>query len=213
MRIDGKLPEYDATSIHEVVVDAEPARVWLLILETDLALAAHRSRAVHALLAMRAAPSRLARRLRHQSAPEVDSLKLSSLPELGEWVVLDEDFGHEIVFGGIGRVRAREVEWRLSESHTWDGFSSSGWTKVAASLAIRTDEDGRTLLSYEIRAHALDSDSRRKLAVYWRFARPFLAIVQRGLLNYVRQESEGAYVHEMTPPPSRYGGRARAGRH
>ncbi len=203
MRIDGQLPEYDATSIHELIVDAEPARVWLLTIETDLAHAAHRSRAVHALLAMRAAPTRMARRLRHQSAPRAEPLQLGSLPPLGEWVVLDEDFGHEIVFGGIGRLRHREVEWRLMERGDWDDFSQPGWTKVAASLALRPERDGRTTLTYEIRAHALDAEARRRLAVYWRFARPFLAVVQRGLLTFVKQEAELAYVHELTPPPSR----------
>ena len=43
----------------------------------------------------------------------------------------------------------------------------------------------RTLVSYEVRTQALDSDSRAHFLRYWRVVRPGVAIVMRAFLQAV----------------------------
>jgi hypothetical protein len=106
--------QHDVIAVEREVIDAEPARVYVTAIEADLAHAAHRSRAVAALLAARAAPTRLARGLRRGPSEPADPVRLSTLPDPGEWVWLDEDFGREIVFGAVGRVGSLERYWRFA---------------------------------------------------------------------------------------------------
>jgi hypothetical protein len=207
MRLDSKLAEHDIAAIHHEVIDADPARVYVVAIEADLAVAAHRSRAVAALLAARATPTRLARGLRRRPSTAADPVRLATLPDPGEWVWLDEDFGREIVFGAVGRVGARSVSWRHIRGADFDGFGAPGFARVAANLSLKPDGGGRTVLSFELRALATDPETRRRLRRYWRFASPFVGRFMRGVLLYVKEEAERPYTSE-TPPPSRAASRA-----
>jgi hypothetical protein len=210
MRIDEQLGEPDMTASHSTRIDAEPARVYVVAIEADLALAAHHSRTVAALLAARATPTRLARGLRRRPSLAADPVRLSTLPDPGEWVWLDEDFGHEIVFGAVGRVGASSVRWRQIRGSEFADFGEPGYAKVAASLALRPSGDGRTGLSFDLRGRATDPESRRRLLRYWRFASPLVGQFMRGVLGYVKEEAERPYTSE-TPPPSRAAPRASSG--
>jgi hypothetical protein len=97
--------QHDVIAVEREVIDAEPARVYVTAIEADLAHAAHRSPA---------APTRLARGLRRGPSEPADPVRLSTLPDPGEWVWLDEDFGREIVFGAVGRVGSLERYWRFA---------------------------------------------------------------------------------------------------
>jgi hypothetical protein len=209
MRLDAKLPQHDVIAVEREVIDAEPARVYVTAIETDLAHAAHRSRAVAALLAARAAPTRLARGLRRRPSEPADPVRLSTLPDPGEWVWLDEDFGREIVFGAVGRVGSHSVRWRQIRGGEFDEFGEPGFARVAASLLLKPDGDGRTVLSFELRGVATDPETRRRLQRYWRFAAPLVSRFMRGVLRYIKEEAERPYSPE-TPPPSRAASRASA---
>jgi hypothetical protein len=207
VKLDEQLPERDVGAAHRETIDAEPARVYVVAIEADLARAAHRGRAVAALMAARATPTRLGRALRRRPAPAADPVRLASLPDPGEWVTLDEDFGRELVFGAVGRVRSRSISWRQIRSSEFMRFSEPGHARVAANLSLRPDGDGRTILSFELRALATDPETRRRLVRYWRFASPLVSQFMRGTLRYVKAEAEGGYS-PASPPPSRAASRA-----
>jgi hypothetical protein len=207
MRLDGQLDQHDVAAVHHEVIDADPARVYVIAIEADLARAAHRSRTVAALLAARATPTRLARGLRRRPAQVADPVRLSTLPDPGEWVWLDEDFGREIVFGAIGRIGVRAVSWRQIRAAEFEGWREPGYARVAANLSLRPDGAGRTVLSFELRAMATDPETRRRLRRYWRFASPLIGQFMRGVLRYIKDEAERPYTSE-TPPPSRAASRA-----
>jgi hypothetical protein len=202
MKLDDLLPQRDVGTVHDEVIDAEPARVYVVAIEADLARAAHRGRAVAALMAARATPTRLGRALRRRPAPAANAVRLSTLPDPGEWVRLDEDFGREFVFGAVGRVRSRSISWRHIHSSEFAGFSEPGYARVAANLSLRPDAGGRTVLGFELRARATDPEARRRLTRYWRFASPLVSQFMRGVLGYVKTEAERPYS-SATPPPSR----------
>jgi hypothetical protein len=202
MKLDDLLPQRDVETVQREVIDAEPARVYVVAIEADLARAAHRGRAVAALMAARATPTRLGRALRRRPAPAADPVRLESLPEPGEWVKLDEDFGREFVFGAVGRVGSRSIRWRQIHRSEFAGFSEPGHARVAANLSLRPDGGGRTVLSFELRAQATDPETPRRLTRYWRFAAPLVSQFMRGLLRYVKAEAERGYS-SATPPPSR----------
>jgi hypothetical protein len=202
MRLDDLLPQGDVGALHREVIDAEPVRVYVVAIEADLALAARRERAVAALMAARATPTRLARALRLRPAPAANPVRLATLPDPGEWVRLDEDFGHEFVFGAAGRVRSRSISWRQIRGSEFAGFAEPGHARVAASLSLEPDGGGRTVLSFELRAIATDPESRRRLLRYWRFASPLVSQFMRGVLRYMKEEAERPYS-SATPPPSR----------
>jgi hypothetical protein len=210
MRIDDQLSEADISATQRTVIDAEPARVYVVAIEADLAAAAHHSRTVAALLAARATPTRLARGLRRRPSLAADPVRLSTLPDPGEWVWLDEDFGREIVFGAVGRVGARSVRWRQIRGARFGSFGEPGYTRVASNLALHPSGDGQTVLSFELRARATDPESRRRLRRYWRFASPLVGQFMRGVLAYVKEEAERPYTTQ-TPPPSRAAPRASTG--
>ena len=208
MRIDEQLPTYDATSIQHTVIDADPARVYVVTLEADFVEAARHSSAIRTLFAMRAAPAGIARRLRRRPAPPSPGpMRLLDMPADGEWVRLDEDFGREIVFGAIGRFWGREIRWLRSEAADFSSFQEPGYGKIAANFSLRPYGDGRTVLSYEARTQATDPCSRRRFLRYWRLVSPFVGVVMRAMLAYVKAEAERPYTAE-TPPPSRAGPRA-----
>jgi hypothetical protein len=207
MRLDAQLEQHDVAAVHREVIDADPARVYVIAIEADLARAAHRSRTVAALMAARATPTRLARGLRRRPARVADPVRLSTLPDPGEWVWLDEDFGRELVFGAVGRVGARSIRWRQIRSADFADWREPGYARVAASLSLRPNGGGQTVLSFDLRALATDPETRRRLRRYWRFASPLIGQFMRGVLRYVKEESERPYTSE-TPPPSRAASRA-----
>src|SRR4051794_6926704 len=69
MRIGEQLPTYDATSIQHTVIDADPARVYVVTLEADFVEASRHSTPIRTMFALRAAPAGIARRLRRRPEP------------------------------------------------------------------------------------------------------------------------------------------------
>lgn len=193
MLIDELLPDYDATRIEHVVVDAEPSRVYEALLEADFMQAYKGSPAMRVLFAARGAVSSLAGRLTGRPAPpEPEAMRPADLPDRGEWVKLGEDPGSELVIGAIGRFWGRDINWRQSDAAEFRDFAEPGYGKVAAGFSVRDYGRGRTLLSYEARTQATDDEARRGFLRYWRLVSPGVGIVLRGTLRYIGGLAERA---------------------
>jgi hypothetical protein len=149
------------------------------------------SAAVRALFAARGAAERLLSALLGRPAPadpEAEPMRLGDLPEYGEWVKLADEPARELAFGVIGRFWAGETAWRTIDAHEFVAFDEPGFAKIACSVSLRPYGTARTLVSYEARTQALDSDSRAHFLRYWRVVRPGVAIVMRAFLNAVAKE-------------------------
>jgi hypothetical protein len=191
MMLDWLLPEFDATIVEHRVVEGDPDAVYGALATVDMVEIPNAYPAVRALFAARGAAELLLSALLGRPTPahdEDEPLRLGDLPERGEWVKLAEDPPSELAFGVIGRFWGGETVWQTIDAHEFVGFDQPGFAKIACSVSLRPYGTARTLVSYEARTRALDSDSRAHFLRYWRVVRPGVAIVMRAFLHAVSKE-------------------------
>lgn len=193
MLIDDLMPEFDATRIEHIVVEAPPARTYEALLEADFMQAYKGSPAMRSLFALRGAASSLARRVTGgETPPEPEAMRPSQLPGHGEWVKLRETPGEELVIGAIGVFWGRDIDWREIDASEFAGFDEPGYGKVAAVFSVRAYGEGRTLMSYEARTQTTSEEAGRGFRRYWRLVSPGVGLVLRGTLAYIKGLAEAA---------------------
>ena len=191
MMLDWLLPDFDATLIEHRVIDADPASVYRAVATLDMAEIPQAYPAVRGLFAARGAAERLASALLGRPAPTLEAdgpMRLGDLPEHGEWVKFSDDPPRELTFGVIGRFWGGETGWETIDAHEFVAFETPGFAKIACSVSLRPYGTERTLVSYEARTQALDTDSRAHFLRYWRVVHPGVAIVMRAFLKAVAKE-------------------------
>ncbi len=115
-------------------------------------------------------------------------------------MVLDEEPGHEIVFGAIGVFWTPTIRWNVAVApEEFAGFGQPGWGKIACSYSVRPYGARRTLLTYECRTLTTDEGSRRDFERYWWLIRPFVQHIMNATVRTIaaRVEASG----EPTAPP------------
>jgi hypothetical protein len=201
MLLDDLMPDFDATRIEHRVISAPRERVYSAAVEADFLDAVRSSRVVRGLFAARAGAERLAQAARRSPAPappEPESLRLSDLPERGDWVRLGEDPPREFAFGVVGRFWGGETSWEQIDSTRFTTFDRPGYARIACNLSLRDYGDTRTLLSYEARTRATDETARRAFLRYWGLVSPGVGIVMRSTLAVIDRavaRAPGAVVH------------------
>ena len=191
LMLDWLLPEFDATIVEHRVVEGDPESIYRAVATLDMVEIPNAYPAVRALFAARDVAERIVGALLGRPMPteEPDGpMRLGELPDQGEWVKLAEEEPHEIAFGVIGRFWGGETVWRTIDAHEFVAFDEPGFAKIACSVSLRPYGTARTLVSYEARTQALDSDSRAHFLRYWRVVRPGVAIVMRAFLHAVAKE-------------------------
>jgi hypothetical protein len=191
MMLDWLLPNFDATVAVHRVIDAEPSRVYRAVKAVDMVQIPQAYPAVRALFAARSAAERLVNALRDRPTPPLDAdgpMRLGDLPAYGDWVKFSDDPPWELSFGTIGRFWGGETVWETIDAADFAAFERPGFAKIACSVSLRPYGSTRTLVSYEARTQALDSDSRAQFLRYWRVVRPGVAIVMRAFLAAVARE-------------------------
>jgi hypothetical protein len=190
MLLDDLMPQFDATRVEHLVIDAPPAAVYEAAIGVDFVEAGGRS--VRCLFALRAAAGRVVttvRRSQSTSPPEWVTLRISEMPERGDWVRLAEDAPNEVAFGAIGRFWGGETAWQQIDASAFTSFDTPGYAKIAASLSLRPYGDQRTLLSYEARTQATDETARRAFLRYWTLVSPGVGFVMRSLLALIARKA------------------------
>jgi hypothetical protein len=164
MLLDKFLPNYEFNEIHTVTVGAPLERVFTAIKELT---PAELSPLIFWMLGIRNLPAKLMGKtppsVNHQSKPFLDQMYE------GGFVPLAEETNSEIVFGMVGQ------PWKLTGGVDPDipnpqaflAFNDPAFAKVAANLAVTTDEKGCIHCSTETRIHVPDPTTRRKFAFYW----------------------------------------------
>jgi hypothetical protein len=192
MLLDTLMPEFDATRIEHLVVDAQPGVVYEAAINANLADALLRSQLVRALFGIRAAWERLAGMARKAEAvgpPEMDSLRLGELPEHGTWVALGKNPPAEFAFGVVGRFWAAETKWAEIDAAGFASYRAPGFARIAANVSVRSYGDRRTLLTYEARTQATDEHAKRAFLRYWTVVSPGVGIVMRSALALIADEA------------------------
>jgi hypothetical protein len=191
MLLDWLLPDFDATLAVHRVIDAEPSCVYRAVKAVDMVQIPQASPVVRALFAARSAAERLVNALQDRPTPPLDAdgpMRLGDLPAHGDWVKFSDDPPWELSFGVIGRFWGGETMWETIDAADFAAFERPGLAKIACSVSLRPYGSTRTLVSYEARTQALDSDSRAQFLRYWRVVRPGVAIVMRAFLAAVARE-------------------------
>ena len=196
MLIDEVLPEFDATIVEHLVIDAPPDVVYDTARTMDF-LQIH-SPIVDAAMYLRGLPSMIARRRNDQPVPPTPSMRLADLLDGGDdptasegWLALGEVPGHELVFGAIGKVWQADIDWRPVTADEYRHFAEPDYAKLAAGFSIRSYGAGRTLLSYEARTAGTDDAARRKFLRYWWLVQRFVRVVMRAAVVTVKDLAEG----------------------
>ncbi len=186
--IDRQLPQFDATLVCEIDVDAPPQVTYDAIGETNLL-----DPVVRGLFSVRELPNRLIGWISGEPVPSTPrSVTFKDLvqPGLGMQVVA-EDPGSEIVVGSIGRFWEKDYGWRPIEAHEFAGFQEPGYAKLAIGFRVEPYGEDRSLLRYEARTATTDEAAQRTFARYWTVIRPGVALVMRRALRLIRAEAEG----------------------
>ena len=110
---------------------------------------------------------------------------------LDEEFMLLADSNQEIVFGLIGQFwkLTGSTNIKLTEARAYLDFNSTGFAKVAANLAFRTEAD-KTLLSTETRIWTPDEKTRKKFAIYWRLISLGSGWIRIMWLNAIKRRAE-----------------------
>jgi hypothetical protein len=127
MLIDRLMPEFDATRIEHRVVVARVSDAYAAAVGIDFVDTVRESHALRGLFALRAGTGRIASVLRRSgstvTAGGPEALRLTDLPEHGEWVRLGGQPPNEIAFGAIGRFWAGETGWVQIDAPDFGSFA------------------------------------------------------------------------------------------
>lgn len=189
MLIDRLVPDYDATRIEHLVIDADPPTTWRALKELDFLQV--RTPLLSAAFWVRGLPERISHRLRGTPLPPPPPrVTLTGAGEgLEGWASLGEDPEREIVIGAIGVFWTPQIKWEDVRPEDFESFDAPGFGKIAADFSLRPYGEARTLLTYEARTRLTDPDSRRRFRRYWMLVSPFVGHIMRATLRTVGENA------------------------
>jgi hypothetical protein len=180
--LDEVLPQFDASEVHDVWIDAPPNVVFSAVKQVTVG----EVRLVPPLEALRALPGLLARRPAfrpNSTARMLDQFTTGVVP-------LGERAGTEIAAGAIGRF------WRLLGNEPADvvtredflSFDEPGYAKAAISFLVRPDRGGSRVIT-ETRVVGTSLEATRALLRYWRAIRLGSGAIRRSWLAAIRRRA------------------------
>lgn len=185
MLLDRFLPTYDFNEVHSAVIRAGPDRVFHAI----KSMTPSEMPLVRLLFVMRGLPARLAGRRPIQVVGERAILDQALN---GGFVLLAEIPNQELVLGTVGQF------WTLrggpspviSTPQEFIRFDSPGYAKAAMNFSFSPAGAVGVRLVTETRILALDPESKRKCARYWRVIYPGSALIRRMWLRAIKCRAE-----------------------
>ena len=192
LSIDRHLPSYDATQIRHVVVEADPETTFEAILHADLT---QTGPVVAALNRLRVFPARVAALLGRGEPPTIpEVLTFGDLADDGEWILLEESPGRELVVGAVGTFWRPVIEWKSVDPDAFASFDEPGYAKLAIGFSVRRYGENRSLVTYEARTKGTDPASRRKFLRYWRLIGPFAGYLMMRALDRIAVDARERVV-------------------
>jgi hypothetical protein len=180
--LDGTMPQYEFVEHHQIRVHAPLAAAYSALQAVTLdELAAYP-------ILMKARNAAMGRGWSRPEGPSPAIIAVFSDPRSGYMLIKRN--GREMVFGGIGRVRSTGERPILSSPEAFASFDQRGCVKVAFNLKVDDAGNGWTTASTETRLHALDPESRRATAVYWRLIYPGSGMLRTMWLQAARNRAE-----------------------
>ncbi len=181
--LDGVMPQYEFAEHHQIRVHAPLARAYLALQAvTPDELAAYP-------ILMKVRNAALGRSWNRPQGPSPAIIAIFSDPSSGYTLIRQNE--QEMVFGGVGRVR-KGGRPTPSSPAAFASFDQRGCVKVAFNLKVVDAGGSWTTVSTETRLHALDPESRRATAVYWRLIYPGSGMLRTMWLQAARIRAENA---------------------
>lgn len=198
MLLDEFLPVYEVSDAVATIVEADGSATWDALMQVDLIEVGRRRPLVGALGALRVLPELVSHLLHGELPPRAPGhLRLRDLAGMpagqGGWVPLGERPGDEIALGLVGRFWRPVIDYASVTAAEFRTFAEPGYAKTIYSLAVRTIDDRRTLLSGTMRTATTDDQARRWFRRYWTFGVGSGAhVLVNGLIDVVRENAEQA---------------------
>lgn len=190
MRIDDWLPEYDATAVRAILIEAPAEVVYDAILKLDLSRC---SKIVDILNWLRILPERLSHLLHREPMGEApDQLTWEDILRDTPWIGLSQDPGRELVIGAVGKFWRPVIDWVEVDPAEFADFDEPGFARLAVAFTLRPQTDDRTLLTYESRTWGTDQEASRKFLRYWKVIGPFAGLMMRQALDVIKADAEAA---------------------
>lgn len=186
MMIDDFLPEFDVIERHQIIINAPVSQAYAALHSTNFG----RPLLVRALLALRALPSWLLRRIKGQTSvgQSPKSLTLKTFLSNG-FVLLSEFKEKEIVLGLVGRFWTPTGCLEGTDGKRFRQEERPGLAKAAWNFAFEEIRNG-TRVTTETRVKCTDGSSRRRFKMYWLVVGPFSGLLRRYMLRELRRTAE-----------------------
>ena len=197
MIVDDYLPVFDVSDSVALVVEADLATTWTALLDVDLIEVGRRRPMVGLLGALRILPDIVSHLLHGDAPPHApSSLRLREMttlpPDQGGWVLLGERAQEEIALGLVGRFWRPIIEFApMPTADAFRSFNQPGYAKTVYSLAVRSLDPRRTLLTGTMRTATTDAHARVWFRRYWTLGVGSGAhLLVDGLLDVTREMAE-----------------------
>jgi hypothetical protein len=182
--LDEFVPEHDFGEVHSTRLSAPPERALEEIKLANL----DEMPLVRWLFAVRSIPARLGGK---RGLPSEKAKPLyRQMLDFG-FILLAEEPGRELVFGGIGQMfkMSGGLTPVFRDADEFAAFMEPGYAKVAMNFSAGR-VDGSTELRTETRVLATDAASRRRFGRYWRLIRPGSALVRQSWLGAAKRRTK-----------------------
>lgn len=153
------MPEYKLKQVDRIRVKAAPDEAWRVVRALDT----RSSLLSKFLFALRRAPEKFLRKSQPVTGSSIEDF---TGPGKG-FQILEEDPGHEIVIGSVGKFWKPTIEWAVVDSKTFKTFSNPEFAKLAWNLRIDPDQHGGSWVTWELRVGSIDEETWRLFKRYW----------------------------------------------
>lgn len=186
--VDRYLPVADIIESRHILVDAPASTTYAALRRIDFART--ESPLVRALLRI---GLRMVQRARRELglAPLRKPVKLTfeNMESFGR-ILLAENAGREIVVGAIARPGDVKSALERRTPEEFLAFDCPGYVKAAASFSVTPHGPKQSILSYEARTRAIDTETRRKLFTLDLLLSPLQSLVMERVLDQVQNAAE-----------------------
>lgn len=182
--IDDFAAEFDFAAAEHLVVDKRPDAMYSAIRNLDL-LTIH-SRVADLAMWARSLPERLRRRVPPRQPTR---LTYDDLVTSGDWVLLGEQRGREVIFGAAGRFWTPIVRWETAEVEEFARYGKPGRGKIIASFSVRPYGRDKTLMTYDIRTVLNDPITRLVFGLYWWTVKTFVRAIMRATMRTAAEQA------------------------
>jgi hypothetical protein len=106
------------------------------------------------------------------------------------WVVLSEQYGHELVMGAVTKPWEAAPVFRSIPAAEFRDFAEPGYVKIAWTLRADPVDHEHSVFHTETRVSTTDADARKRFRDYWSFVAPGVELIRMTMLRPLKKAAE-----------------------